>query len=84
MLLREFIYFDQKNPDPQEDSRYLSQNDTTVLRNKDLRKTRLTLKMLNDLRKASEAHDAEHKEELGLVRSMYATPIPEEGSAPPM
>lgn len=78
MLLREFIYFDQKSADPIEDNRYLSQNDTSVLRDKDLRKTRLTLGMLNSLRKASEAHDKEKQEELGLVRKMYATPPPEE------
>jgi hypothetical protein len=77
MLLREFIYFDKNHADPQDDNRYLSQNDTTVLRQSDLRKTRLTLKMLNDLRKASDAHEVEKKEELGLVRKMYAMPPPE-------
>jgi len=77
MLLREFIYFDKDHADPQDDNRYLSQNDTTVLRQSDLRKTRLTLKMLNDLRKAGDAREVEKKEELGLVRKMYAMPPPE-------
>ena len=77
MLLREFIYFDRHHADPQEDSRYLSQNDTSVLRNGDTRKMRLTFKMMNDIRKASEAHDKEVREELGLVRVMYAAPPPE-------
>jgi hypothetical protein len=74
MILREFIYFDKDHADPQEDGRYLSQNDTTVLRQGDLRKTRLTLRMINDIRKAGEAHSKEVKEELGLVRKMYAAP----------
>jgi hypothetical protein len=77
MLLREFIYFDRDHPDPSEDLRYLSQNDTSVLRNKDLRKVRLTLRMINDIRKASEAHNQESRKDLGLVRKMYAAPPPE-------
>jgi len=81
MLLREFIYFDKDHADPQDDNRYQSQNDTTVLRKGDLRKTRLTLRMLNDLRKAGDAHDKEKKDELGLVRKMYAAPPPEAAAA---
>jgi hypothetical protein len=77
MLLREFVYFDNKNVEPQDDNRYLSQNDTSVLKRKDLRKTRLTLKMLNELRKAGEAREKEKEEELGLVRKMYAAPPPD-------
>lgn len=77
MILREFIYFDRNHADPQEDNRYLSQNDTSVLKSKDLRKTRLTLRMINDIRKAAEAHDKEKREELGLVRKMYAAPPPD-------
>jgi hypothetical protein len=77
MILREFMYFDNKSADPIEDNRYLSQNDTTVLRKTDLRKTRLTLRMLNDLRKAGDSREKEKKEELGLVRKMYAMPPPE-------
>lgn len=81
MLLKEFIYFDDRRPDPQEDNRYLSHNDTSVLKNLDTRKTRLTLRMLNDARKASEAHEKEKQEELGLVRTMYANPPAEQASA---
>jgi len=78
MFLREFIYFDRDHTGPQEDDRYVSQNDTdNILKRSDYRKTRLTLKMINDIRKASEAHNKEHKEELGLVRKMYAAPPPE-------
>lgn len=81
MLLREFLSFNKDSPDPVEDNRYLSQHDTSVLRQKDLRKTRLTLEILNDLRKAGDAREKERTEELGLVRTMYATP-PEEGAPP--
>lgn len=60
-----------------DDLRYNSDNDTSVLIPGDLRKTRLTLRMLNDLRKAGDAREQEKKEELGLVRKMYAAPPPE-------
>lgn len=80
MFLREFIYFDDKQVGPSDDGRYLSQNDSSVLKQTDLRKTRLTLKLLNDIRKAADAHDKEFKEEMGLIRKMYAAPPPE--SAP--
>jgi hypothetical protein len=81
MLLKEFLSFNREHPDPVDDDRYLSQHDTSVLRQKDLRKTRLTLEMLNSLRKAGDAREKEHKEELGLIRTMYATP-PAEGQPP--
>jgi hypothetical protein len=78
MFLREFIYFDRDHAGPQDDSRYVSQNDTNnILKRTDYRKTRLTLKMINDIRKASESHTKEHREEMGLVRKMYAAPPPE-------
>lgn len=81
MFLREFIYFDDKRPEPQQDNRYLSHNDTSVLRASDTRKTRLTLRMLNDARRASEAHEKEKQEELGLIRTMYAQPPAEQAAA---
>lgn len=71
------MYFDREHSEPQENARYLSQNDTSVLKNRDLRKTRLTLKDINMIRKAAEAHQKEEREELGLVRKMYAMPPPE-------
>ena len=81
MLLNEFIYFDSQQSEQIEDLRYNSDNDTSVLKSKDLRKTRLTLRMLNDLRKAGDAREQEKKEELGLVRKMYAAPPPEAQAA---
>lgn len=81
MLLNEFIYFDSTQSDQVDDLRYNSDNDTSILKSKDLRKTRLTLRMLNDLRKAGDAREQEKKEELGLVRKMYAAPPPEAQAA---
>jgi len=78
MFLREFIYFDKSRPDMVDDNRYESDKDTSILNMDDTRKTRLTLKMLNDLRKAGDAREKERKEELGLVRKMYAAPPPEQ------
>lgn len=77
MLLREFIYFEKHKPNMVDDLRYNSKNDTSILGPGDLRKTRLTLKMLNDLRRASEARVKERNEDLGLIRKMYAAPPPE-------
>lgn len=75
MILREFIYFDKKHSDMSDDMRYESDKDTSVLGPDDTRKSaRLTLKMLNDLRKASDAREKEMKEELAIVRKMYAAP----------
>jgi hypothetical protein len=81
MLLNEFIYFDGQQAGQVDDLRYNSDNDTSVLKSKDLRKTRLTLRMLNDLRKAGDAREQEKREELGLVRKMYAAPPPEAAPA---
>ncbi len=77
MLLNEFIYFDSTQAEQTDDLRYNSGNDTSILKSTDLRKTRLTLRMLNDLRKAGDAREQEKKEDLGLVRKMYAAPPPE-------
>jgi hypothetical protein len=80
MILREFIYFDKKQQSFEDDLRYNSDKDTGVLGPDDVRKTRLTLKMLNDLRKASDSREKEQKEDLALVRKMYATPPPDQAA----
>ena len=79
MLLNEFIYFNEIDSDQQQDDRYDPSADKSVLNLKDTRKTRLTLRMLSDIRKAGEAHEQETQEDLALVRVMYAAP-PEEGA----
>jgi hypothetical protein len=72
MILREFLYFDREQSTMSDDNRYNNHNDSSVLKQRDLRKTRLTLGMINDIRRASEAHDQEKKKELTLIRKMYA------------
>jgi hypothetical protein len=78
MILREFIYFDKKHQSFGDDLRYNSEKDTGILGPDDTRKSRLTLKMLNDLRRASDAREKERTEDLALVRKMYAAPPPDE------
>ena len=77
MLLKEFIYFNKNHTEMSDDLRYDSEKDTSVLGLGDLRKTRLTLKMLNDLRRAGDSREKERREDLALVRKMYAAPPPE-------
>jgi hypothetical protein len=77
MLLREFVYFNDTDSDQQTDQRYDPQDDKSVLSIKDTRKTRLTLKMINQLRQAGEAREQETMEDLAIVRAMYANPAPE-------
>jgi hypothetical protein len=74
MLLKEFIYFDKDSTEPKNDSRYLDNNDSNILKDKDLRKSRFTLKMLRELRYASEAHETEVRQEQVFLRQMYAMP----------
>ena len=74
MLLREFVYFNDTDVEQQEQRRYDPTDDKSVLSIKDTRKTRLTLKMINQLRIAGEAREQETMEELSLVRAMYQNP----------
>ena len=78
MFLREFIYFDRKHLEMKDDLRYDSDRDVGVMFPDDLRKhSRLTLRMINEVRKAGEAREKERREDLALVRKMYAAPPPE-------
>ncbi|NBP00444.1 MAG: hypothetical protein EBU90_10035 [Proteobacteria bacterium] len=78
MLLKEFIYFDRKHLEMKDDQRYDSDRDVGVMYPDDVRKhSRLTLGMINNVRKATEARMKERKEDLALVRKMYAAPPPE-------
>jgi hypothetical protein len=72
MLLNEFF---RKDPEAFQD---LSQ-DNSQPQESDLRKTRLTLRQLNKLRKMNDVRTYEYKEKLKLVRQQYAPP-----PAPPM
>lgn len=78
MILRELFYIDPDTRRVANDLRYDAKRDTTTMQRDDTRKTRLTLRQLNELRKSSEAHILEQESELEFIHSMYATP-----AAPP-
>ena len=82
MLLREFVYFNDEDEDQKDDRRYDPRNDKSILDVNRTRKTRLTLRLINQLRLAAEAHDQEKLEDLALVRAMYANPPAEEQPGP--
>ena len=67
MLLNEFYH---KEADAYQD---LSQDNSQTQKG-DLRKTRLTLRQLNKLRKMNDVRKYEFKEKLKLVRKQYAPP----------
>ena len=58
----------------EQDKTYEPENDISVMDAEDTRKTRLTLKQINSMRMASEAHDAQQKEEAEFVQKMYGQP----------
>lgn len=71
MILRELFYFDKETIEPVENDRYDPQYDETPVKKSDTRKTRLTLRQINRIRKASELHNREQSEELMFIRQMY-------------
>ena len=72
MKLNEFFTY---GPDGFEhDKTYEPEHDISILDSEDTRKTRLTLKQINSMRLASEAHDAQQKEESKFVQKMYGQP----------
>lgn len=74
MILRELFYADKDMKAVSNDMRYSADRDKTVLRRDDTRKTRLTLRQINELRKASEQHILEQEKELVFIKDMYAQP----------
>ncbi len=74
MILRELFYADKDMQSVSNDLRSSPARDIMSLKRKDTRKTRLTLKQINELRKASESHILEQEKELELIQSMYMTP----------
>jgi hypothetical protein len=71
MILKELFYFDDKTLEPTEDNRYDSSNDDSVIKPSDSRKSKLTLKDINKVRKASDQHKIEQEEDLNFVKQMY-------------
>lgn len=78
MILRELFYIDPDTRHVANDLRYDAKRDNSQLHRSDSRKTRLTLRQINELRKSSEAHILEQESELEFIHSMYVTP-----AAPP-
>lgn len=74
MILRELFYIDPDTRKVANDLRYSPERDITSIKRDDTRKTRLTLRQLNELRKSSEAHILEQENELDFINSMYAAP----------
>jgi hypothetical protein len=76
MLLREFFNstYDITGTNRPDSSQYTASRDSSIMRRSDTRKTRLTLKQINQLRKASEQHIIEQERDLIFVRDMYSTP----------
>jgi len=71
MILRELFYFDKETVDSVDDKRYEADSDDSIVKKSDTRKTRLTLRQINRIRKASELHNEESKRDLEFVKQMY-------------
>jgi hypothetical protein len=71
MILRELFYADKDMRDISKDMKYDPSRDDSVVKRKDTRKTRLTLRQINELRKAAELHILEQEKDLELVQVMY-------------
>jgi hypothetical protein len=74
MLLNEFIYFTKDEYGLNDIDRYDPLYDKSVIKIGDTRKSRLTLKMINRLRKAGEAREREQEEEMKMIKKMYGNP----------
>ena len=74
MILRELFYIDPNTRRTANDLRYDADRDQTTMHRNDTRKTRLTLRQINELRKTSEAHILEQEGEIEFIHSMYAAP----------
>lgn len=74
MILRELFYADKDMLAQSNDMRYNPRRDDSIMKRSDTRKTRLTLKQINELRKASEQHILEQEKDLEFIQSMYKPP----------
>jgi hypothetical protein len=72
--LRELYYFNRTTGESEEDKSYEARDDQSTMRYDDTRKTRLTLRAINKLRKAGEQHAEDYEKELHYLRQMYAAP----------
>ena len=78
MILKELFYFDL-DANLNGLNSYDDSSDLSVMKPKDTRKTRLSLKQINRLRKISDLHMKEQEAELDFIARMYAPPPEESG-----
>ena len=71
MILRELYYFDKDTLETNDEKHLDLAADESQLEKDDTRKTRLTLRQINKMRKASEYHNDEKVKELDFSRQMY-------------
>ena len=71
MKLLEFFVYEN---DPFQNPRYDNEDDITVRSLDDTRKTKLTLKQINALRKSIESKAEEYDRDMERVNKMYAQP----------
>jgi len=73
-LLRELFYFDRESTEMEDQDGYSPRDDESPLKYDDTRKTKLTLRAINKIRKASDLHDKDAAKELHFVKQMYGIP----------
>lgn len=76
MILRELFYRNSEVSAISDNLGYNPKRDSDIMKRSDTRKTRLTLKQINELRKSSERHIIEQEKELEFIESMYKPPPP--------
>lgn len=75
MILRELFYFNKEDSElPQDDDRYDPERDHNIVHKDDTRKIRLTLKQINQLRRASDQHYLDQERDIESISKMYAQP----------
>lgn len=74
MILRELFYFNNVESEMSQDDRYSSKKDHNVMKRDDTRKIRLSLKQINQLRRASDQHYLEQEKDIEVVSKMYSQP----------
>jgi len=77
-LLRELFYFDKESMENTDSKLYSPRDDESPMQYDDTRKTKLTLRAINKIRKANELHQEESEKDLVFVRQMYGAPPAEE------
>lgn len=74
MILRELFNQEPEDKYDWDNDIYEPRSDHTPLATSDTRKTRLTLRQINRIRKANDFHVKQKQGELEFVRKMYSNP----------